>query len=258
MLDLVQQRSALQLFIVWIGMVLLSGTTYWLLALAGQHGLVEAGSPLGVDFKSFTSALYFSFVTATSVGYGDIVPIGIARAIAVAEAVAALLIFGAVIAKFVSHRQDEMMSEIHRVTFEERLDRVQTNLHTVISELLSITAMCEADASLNTIGTRLDSSVIIFLTEMRSIHDLLYQPRLIVEEAVLSSILANLSSALTVLSELLQHLPPAFVRSEPLDVALENLTRLAGEICSNCVPHGYTPRLVFWMDRIQSTAATIK
>ena len=258
MLDLVQQRSALQLFIVWIGMVLLSGTTYWLLALAGQHGLVEAGSPLGVDFKSFTSALYFSFVTATSVGYGDIVPIGIARAIAVAEAVAALLIFGAVIAKFVSHRQDEMMSEIHRVTFEERLDRVQTNLHTVISELLSITAMCEADASLNTIGTRLDSSVIIFLTEMRSIHDLLYQPRLIVEEGVLSSILANLSSALTVLSELLQHLPPAFVRSEPLDVALENLTRLAGEICSNCVPHGYTPRLVFWMDRIQSTAATIK
>ncbi len=257
-LDLVQQRSALQLFIIWIGMVLLSGSTYWLLAIAGEHGLVEAGRPLGIDFRSFASALYFSFVTATSVGYGDIVPVGIARVIAVAEAVAALLIFGAVIAKFVSHRQDEMMSEIHRVTFEERLDRVQTNLHMVISELLSITAMCESNATLNGIGTRLDSSALIFLGEMRSIHDLLYQPRLIVEEGVLASILANLSSALTVLSELLQHLPPEFARSQPLDIALENLTSLASEICSNCVPHGYTPRLVFWMDRIQATAATIK
>ena len=133
-LALIQQRSALQLFLIWMGMVLLSGIAYWLAALVGEHGLVEAGSPLGVDLKGLTSALYFSFVTATSVGYGDIVPVGIARVIAVAEAVTALLIFGAVVAKFVSHRQEELVSEIHRVTFEERLDRVQTNLHMVISE----------------------------------------------------------------------------------------------------------------------------
>jgi len=150
------------------------------------------------------------------------------------------------------------MSEIHRVTFEERLDRVQTNLHMVISELLSITAMCEDNASLNGIGVRLDSSALIFLGEMRSIHDLLYQPRLVVEEGVLASILANLASALTVMSELLVRLPPGFVRSQPLNIAVESLTRLAGDICSNCVPHGYTPRLVFWMDRIQATARTIK
>ena len=75
---------------------------------------------------------------------------------------------------------------------------------------------------------------------------------------VLASILANLASALTVMSELLQRLPPAFVRSQPLEIALENLTHLAADICSNCVPHSYTPRLRFWMDRIQSTARTIK
>ena len=257
-LDLVQKRSALQLFLIWIGTVLLCGVAYWLAAQAGEHGLVEAGSPVGVDLKGLASALYFSFVTATSVGYGDIVPVGIARAIAVAEAVTALLIFGAVVAKFVSRRQDELMSEIHRVTFEELLDRVQTNLHMVISELLLITAMCEAQAPLNGIGIRLDSSALIFLGEMRSIHDLLYQPRLIVEEGVLASILANLASALTVMSELLRRLPPAFVRSQPLEIALESLTRLAADICSNCVPHSYTPRLRFWMDRIQSAARTIK
>ena len=202
-LELVQQRSALQQFLIWIGTVLLCGVAYWLAALAGKHGLVEAGSPVGVNLKGLTSAVYFSFITATTIGYGDIVPVGIARWIAVAEAVTALLIFGAVVAKFVSHRQEELTSEIQRVTFEERLDRVQTNLHMVISELLSITAMCEAQAPLNGIGTRLDSSALIFLGEMRSIHDLLYQPRLVVEEGVLGSILAHLASALTVMSELL-------------------------------------------------------
>jgi rhodanese-related sulfurtransferase len=256
-LSQIQQRSALQLFIIWIAMVGGCGAAYWLLTLAGEHGLVEAGAPVGADLKGLSSALYFSFVTATSVGYGDIVPIGFARVIAVIEAVSALLIFGAVIAKFVSHRQDEMMSEIHRVTFEERLDRVQTNLHMVISELLSITAQCEDHASLIGIGARLDSSALVFLAEMRSVHDLLYQPRLVVEEGVLSSILANMASALTVMSELLERLPPTFVRSERLEVALENLKRIAGDICSNCVPHSYTPRLVFWMDRIKATADRI-
>ncbi len=257
-LDLIQRRSASQLFLIWIGTVVLCGVAYWLAALAGEHGLREAGSPVGGDLKGLASAVYFSFVTATSVGYGDVVPVGMARAIAVAEAVMALLFFGAVVAKFVSHRQEELVSEIHRVTFEERLDRVQTNLHVVITELLSVTAMLETQTPLNGIATRLDSSALIFLGEMRSIHDLLYQPRLIVEEGVLGSILANLASALTVMSELLRRLPAAFVRSQPLEIALGNLTRLAADICSNCVPHSYTPRLVFWMDRIQATARTIK
>ena len=78
---------------------------------------------------------------ATSVGYGDVVPVGATRVLAIAEAVTGLLVFGAVVAKFVSRRQDTIVREIHRVTFEERLDRVQTNLHLVLSELQAIATM---------------------------------------------------------------------------------------------------------------------
>lgn len=257
-LDLVQQRSTLQLFLLWIGAILLSGLGYWLGALFGEHGLVEAGRPVGADLNGFGSALYFSFVTATSIGYGDIVPLGGARVIAIAEAITALLIFGAVVAKFVSHRQEELVSEIHRVTFEERLDRIETNLHMVISELLSITDMCEAKAPLNRITTRLESAVILFLGELRTTRDLLYQPRLMVEEGVLAGILATLDSALNVLADLLVLLPPEFTRSQPLTITLDRSVGLAKEICGECVPHSYTPRLVFWMDRIQATALRIK
>ncbi len=73
-LDLVQQRSTLQLFLLWIGTILLSGLCFWIGALVGEHGLIEGGRPIGADLNGFGSALYFSFVTATSIGYGDIVP----------------------------------------------------------------------------------------------------------------------------------------------------------------------------------------
>jgi len=257
-LDLVQRRSTLQLFLIWIGTILLSGFAYWLGALIGKHGLIEEGRPVGADLSGFASALYFSFVTATSIGYGDIVPVGGARVIAVAEAIAALLVFGAVVAKFVSHRQEELVSEIHRVTFEERLDRVETNLHMVISEMLSITAMCEAKAPLNRISTRLESAGMLFLGELRTTRDLLYQPRLVVEEGVLAAILATLASALSVLADLLAGLPPEFSRSQPFTITLDRLTSLAEDICGECVPHTYTPRLIFWMDRIHATARRIK
>jgi hypothetical protein len=258
LLGLVERRSTLQLFLLWIGTILLSGAGYWLGALMGDHGLVEGSHPLGADLKGFASALYFSFVTATSIGYGDIVPVGGARVIAVAEAIIALLVFGAVVAKFVSHRQEQLVSEIHRVTFEERLDRVQTNLHRVISELLSINAMCEAKGPMNQITTRLESASLLFLGELRTTRDLLYQPQLAVEEGVLGAILATLASALSVLGDLLACMPPDFVRSQPFTIALERLTGLAEDICGECVPHSYTPRLVFWMDRIQATARRIK
>ena len=58
--------------------------------------------------------------------------------------------------------------------------------------------------------------------------------------------------------DLLTALPPDFPRSQPFGIILQNLNRYAVDICSDCVPHSYTPRLVFWMDRIKATADRIK
>jgi hypothetical protein len=148
-----------------------------------------------------------------------------------------------------------LVREIHRITFDERLDRVQSNLHVVISELLATNSLCEARAMpLQRIATRLDSCVPLFVGELRTTHDLLYQPSLTVEEGILGSILADLSSALDVLAELLTCPPQEFARSQPLELARGNLTRLADDICGSCLPHAYIPRLTYWMDRIQNTS----
>jgi hypothetical protein len=258
LVDLIERQSTSRLFLMWLGMIAVCSIAYWLSGLTTHHGLLSGGQRMDVNLRSFGTAVYFSFVTATSVGYGDVVPIGAVRILAITEAVAGLLIFGAVVAKFVSRRQDELVREIHRVTFEERLDRVQTNLHLVLSEMQAIAAMCDDGKSQpERAGARLESVTLVFAGELRAIHDLLYRPQWAPEEAILGAILASLAAALHELREVLACLPATFPRTATLQSTLATLTRVADEICGDCVPHAYAPALRVWMDRVQETARSI-
>jgi hypothetical protein len=258
-LDLIERRSTGQLFMLWLATILACGVIYWITGLMNLRALEEQGTPLDTGLGGLLTAIYFSFVTATSVGYGDVLPHGATRLLAVIEAVSGLLIFGAVVAKFVSRRQDELVREIHRITFEERLDRVLTNLHLVISELQSIATLCDnTTVNFDRIGSRLESAGLIFAGELRTVHHLLYHPQNAPTEPILASILANLASALRTTSDVMVCLPGGFERSEPLQDALRMIAQLSEEICADCVPQVYAPALREWMDRIQHTARNIR
>ena len=255
--DGLERLQTRHLFLLWLAMVLVLGIAYWLAAAAGS-GLSAGGVPVGLDAHGLGTAIYFSFVTATSLGYGDVVPLGFVRVFAVVEAVAGLLAFGAVVSKFVSRRQDEIVREIHRVTFEERLDRVQSNLHLVLSELQAIAGLCaDVQVEHDRLRVRLESAAMVFAAEMRAVHDLLYRPQQTPDEGVLEAILASLAAALRQLADLLSCLPAEMRGSSILDRACRRLARLATEICGECVPRSYAPALTVWMDRIQETAKGI-
>jgi hypothetical protein len=51
--ELISRVSTVQLFLIWIGTVMLCGCGYWLASLLGEHGLVDAGSPLGTDLRGW-------------------------------------------------------------------------------------------------------------------------------------------------------------------------------------------------------------
>jgi ion channel len=257
-LDLVDSLSTARLFAIWLAVILACGCAYWLIDLSSAAGLMETGARVGTNLNGLLTAIYFSFITATSVGYGDVLPVGATRVLAVAEAVGGLLIFGLLIAKFVSYRQEMLVREIHSVTFEERLDRVQTNLHLVVSELLAISVLCDDGAArLERLSPRLETTTLVFTSELHAIHELLYNPRHMPDEAVLGVILANLASALNTLGEVLSCLPPNLRGSPALKTALQTLSALANDICADCVPQVYAPTLTAWMDRIQQAARTI-
>jgi hypothetical protein len=258
--DALADRSVGALFRLWIGIVLLCAVMFWILDLSPRFALVSNHGPVEADLRGFLSALYFSAVTATSVGYGDIVPTGAARLLAIVESVAGLILFGCVVSKFVSRRQEQLIGEIHRIAFEDRLGRVRTNLLLVRTELQATARLCEGQAIPPPEAmARVESAAMVFVGELHAVHDLLYRPQDTPEESVLEAILAGLASVFREFNELLRcveahrpHRPPA------LSASVKTMSRLAREICGDCVPREFAPALRTWMDRIQRMAEEVE
>src|SRR5205085_7136222 len=136
--------------------------------------LMEGTTPVAPTLEGLGTALYFSVVTATSVGFGDVAPLGPARILAAAESAAGLLLLGCVISKLVSRRQEQLVEEIHGLAFENHLGRVRTNLHLVLSELQTLSGACtEAAVSRERLLPRVESTAMVFAGDLRAIHDLL-------------------------------------------------------------------------------------
>jgi hypothetical protein len=241
-IDTLAERTVGDLFWMWTAIVAICGVAYWLMALTGVGSLSAHG---------LLTALYFSAVTATSVGYGDVVPTGAARV---------LILFGCVVSKFVSRRQEQLIGEIHRIAFEDRLGRVRTNLHLVRREVQDTARLCEGqDVAPPEALARVESAAMIFVGELHAVHDLLYRPQLAPDEAVLEAILAGLASVFGEFSTLLRCVQPQRAEYPPsLTTSLSTMSRLAREICGDCVPREFAPGLRIWMDQIQRIAGQLE
>jgi rhodanese-related sulfurtransferase len=258
--DALADRSISQLFVLWVEIVLGGGVVYWLLGWLTHGALMTNGAAVDPGPHGLLTAIYFSAVTATSVGYGDIVPTGVARALAILEAIGGLILFGCVVSKFVSRRQEQLIGEIHHIAFEDRLGRVRTNLLLVRTELQATARLCAGQdiAPPEAVG-RVESAAMVLVGELRAVHDLLYRPQETPEEPVLEAILAGLASVFREFNELLLCVAS---RSAPRPPALATsvmaMSRLAREICGDCVPRQFAPALRSWMDQIQRLARQIE
>lgn len=258
LIDALGDRSIGELLLVWLWMIIGFGVAYWAAGAWQGQGLRVGTTPVEGTVEGLLTAIYFSFVTALSIGYGDVIPVGLMRGLAILEGAGGLLIFGAVISKLVSRRQEELTGEIHRIAFEDRLGRVRTNLHLVLSEIHAIGEMCAVPgARQERILTRVESAAAVFSGELQAVHDLLYRPQQVPEEQVLESILANLAAVFRELNNLLACLSDDHRRSTTLQNSLRCMTTLANDICGECVPRAYAPALREWMDRIQELAGKI-
>jgi len=101
--------------IVCISVVVFAGF-YRLCGHFGE-GPVDASGPV-----SFWNCLYFSVVTFTSLGYGDILPKGISKALASLEVILGLAYLGVFIAKLSSSKQSYHLAQLYARDAQERLD----------------------------------------------------------------------------------------------------------------------------------------
>lgn len=86
------------------------------LAFSAIYFVINLNSPdnglrfNGAATKNFSDCLYFSVITVTTLGYGDITPVGFARMIASIEVCFGLIYVGYAISQVVSFRQEELIS----------------------------------------------------------------------------------------------------------------------------------------------------
>ena len=79
------------------------GILYWLVEKLWIGSFAQSGSTMAAGSFSTTHALYFSFVTLATLGYGDIVPVSdLARSLAIVEAVSGQLYLVVMVARLVS------------------------------------------------------------------------------------------------------------------------------------------------------------
>ena len=259
-IDALADRSVAELFNLWFAIVATCGVAYWLLLPVAPSSLLAGGSGIAADGKGLLSALYFSAVTATSVGYGDIVPTGVARLLAVAESMAGLILFGCVVSKFVSRRQEQLIDDIHHIAFEERLGRVRTNLLLVRAELQATARLCEGhEMAPPEALSRIESAAMVFVGELHAVHDLLFRPQQAPDETVLEGILAGLASVFREFVELLACVEARRAARPPaLTASIAVMARVARDICGDCVPREFAPALRTWMDQIQRMAGEVE
>ena len=252
-LELLANLSLEKLVGLWLCMILVFGLVYWLAGIGMGWGLQAGNNAVKPDLDGLWTAIYFSFVTVLSIGYGDVIPTGALRIFAIVEGAAGLLIFGCVISKLVSRRQEELTEGIHRTTFEDRLDRVRTNLHLVFSDLGSVQQLqVEQGVLPEIVMRRLESTVRVFRGELQAVHDLLYRSQIMPDEETMHSLLANLVICLQGLIEINGSLPNG--RAPALNAGLRSVSNLANEICGECVPRKYAPELKESMDQIRELA----
>lgn len=106
-----------ELFGLWVAMVLGFGAVYVVLSsVAPAHGLPALGDM--EPARRLFNGIYFSAITATTVGYGDIVPVGVAKFLAAVQGALGLFSAGIFVSKLVSHRQEITLTQVHKLSFE--------------------------------------------------------------------------------------------------------------------------------------------
>lgn len=141
-IDKVLQLPYSALGLLWGGLVLAFAAMYFGL---GQWLPTQAPAPIGFEsiWKSLGDSIYFSVITSTTVGYGDIIPQGFSKALAGLQSVIAFFVFGLCISKLVSNKQEIAIRQMHKLTLEDVFRNTREGLYIVRKDFDHIMAQAE-------------------------------------------------------------------------------------------------------------------
>lgn len=113
------------ILITWISTIVVFGVIYFLFADSVNYLYYN---PKRVPATGLPDAIYFSFVTATTTGFGDIVPFGMFKWMAVIEVLSGLMLLAVVTSKLVSIKQNVILDEIYEMSFKDKISSLRSSL----------------------------------------------------------------------------------------------------------------------------------
>ncbi|WP_205999017.1 potassium channel family protein [Paraburkholderia sp. Ac-20342] len=141
---LIDEMSYARLFFLALA-VLTSATVYFYVASPHGHGIVTSN---GTNDGSLLDALYFTIVTFTTLGYGDLVPHGFGRVICAMVVFSGLSLVALFVGKVASERQYSMLLLLHTSDCQRRLQGFCDDLR---SATKAVSMSCE---TANTVALR--------------------------------------------------------------------------------------------------------
>lgn len=130
--------------LAFFGTVLVFATFYYILT-PFHHGVVFSGTevPTGstnvVQHLSPWNAMYFSVVTVSSLGYGDMHPVGYSKLLAGAEVLLGLAMMGIILAKLTSARLSYHVRRLFAADAQRRLDGYSAQFAELAQGIESVT-----------------------------------------------------------------------------------------------------------------------
>ena len=113
------------ILLIWVLVISTFGCIYFFLSNSNMY-LLNTHTQQPVTMIADT--IYFSFVTATTTGFGDIIPVGTFKLLAMFEVIGVLLLLAMVTSKLVSIKQDAILTELYDISFNGQLNRLRSSL----------------------------------------------------------------------------------------------------------------------------------
>lgn len=124
-LNWVNELKFKEIFFIWFLLVVSFGFIYGY--LDNDYSYLY-NTVLGERVDNLFDSIYFSFVFATTTGFGDVTPFGIFKFIATLELITGLLVLALVTSKLVSVKQDILMDEIYELSFKNKINDLRSSL----------------------------------------------------------------------------------------------------------------------------------
>ena len=109
---------------LWVGIIVVFGFAYYLFSGDSSYLLYSVS---GESVINLFDHIYFSFITATSTGFGDIIPRGFHKIISIFEVVFGLVLLAFVTSKFIAIKQNVILMEIYEISLHERINRIRSS-----------------------------------------------------------------------------------------------------------------------------------